>query len=649
MSELATAVTTDGGEGGFPPLPPIDRLLNRVRWVGYVLLGLQGLGLLVWSVILYEHFSLTVDYSQYDQAWFLFAHGSLDPYSTRLQMPFLQQDGEIILGVLAPLYWIFHSGLVLSVAQVLSLVGAEVVGFAWLCDLVRRHCAERDAALLAGLGVLLFIASPWLWWAVGFDVHLEPLVMFFAAYMAWDLSRGKRRAFAWAVPVLLGGAPATTYVVAIGLGGVLAGRQTRRMGAALTAMGIAVFLLLGLLHFNAVAANNSASLLATARDNPFRLVQELWDRRVDIFANLAPSGLLGIAAPLIMPLTVVVVISDTLASNIAFQEPSFQNIPLYVFLPVGTVAVLAWLLRRHRRTAFALAAVVAAQAVGWAAVWGPQTPAMWLRVSNAEAATLASVAARIPASAEVVASQGVVGGFSERAVVWPLFGPGPIPLERDTWFVITPTSAVETASAASSMAFIGELAGPLHATLVTHANGVWAFRLNPSPGLRSVTVPKGPSPLPAWAAEGAAGAPVLRGPVSSWHMAATGAKGYVADGIEWQGIRPGRYLADVTLSTTSAVNVEVWNNTTHSVLLARQNLLPTDGIQTIALPVNATVPYRATAYSGWGPFRSEFDKPPAGERLEVRVWSPGGAAVSVYSADLTTASGAPAPDQPRSP
>jgi len=649
MSELATAVTTDGGKGGLPPLPPIDRLLSRVRWIGYVLLGLQGLGLLVWSVILYEHFSLTVDYSQYDQAWFLFAHGSLDPYSTRLQMPFLQQDGEFILGVLAPLYWIFHSGLVLSVGQVLSLVGAEVVGFTWLCDLVRRHCAERDAALLAGLGVLLFIASPWLWWAVGFDVHLEPLVMFFAAYMAWDLSRGKRRAFAWAVPVLLGGAPATTYVIAIGLGGVLASRRTRRMGVALTAVGIAFFLLLGLLHFNEVAANNSGSLLATARENPFRLVQELWDRRVDIFANLAPSGLLGVAAPLIMPLTVVVVISDTLASNIAFQEPSFQNIPLYVFLPVGTVAVLAWLIRRHRRTAFGLAAVVAAQAVGWAVVWGPQTPAMWLRVSNAEAATLASVAARIPASAEVAASQGVVGGFSERAIVWPIFGPGPIPLEADTWFVITPTSAVETASQASSMALIGELAGPLHATLVTHANGVWAFRLNPSPGLRSVTVPKGPSPLPAWAGEGAAGTPVLDGPVSSWHMAATGAKGYVADGIEWQGISPGRYLADVTLSTTSAVNVEVWNNTTHSVLLARQNLLPTDGIQTIALPVNATVPYRATAYSGWGPFRSEFDKPPAGERLEVRVWSPGGAAVNVYSADLTTASGAPVPDQPRSP
>ena len=41
------------------------------------------------------------------------------------------------------------------------------------------------------------------------------------------------------------------------------------------------------------------------------------------------------------------------------------------------------------------------------------------------------------------------------------------------------------------MALIGELAGPLHATLVAHANGVWAFRWRPPPGVHSVVVPDG--------------------------------------------------------------------------------------------------------------------------------------------------------------
>ena len=141
------------------------------------------------------------------------------------------------------------------------------------------------------------------------------------------------------------------------------------------------------------------------------------------------------------------------------------------------------------------------------------------------------------------------------------------------------------------MALIGELAGPLHARLVTHANGVWAFHLTPPPGITTFTVPGGSSPLPAWAGAGAASLPVLDGAVSGWHMAATGAKGYVADGIEWLE-NPGRYRAEVTLSASASasgapVNVEVWDDNT-STLLARRAVPQTDGIQQIVLPV--TVP-----------------------------------------------------------
>ena len=31
-----------------------------------------------------------------------------------------------------------------------------------------------------------------------------------------------------------------------------------------------------------------------------------------------------------------------------------------------------------------------------------------------------------------------------------------------------------------------KLAGPLHARLVTHANGVWAFQLTPPPGITAI-------------------------------------------------------------------------------------------------------------------------------------------------------------------
>jgi hypothetical protein len=178
----------------------------------------------------------------------------------------------------------------------------------------------------------------------------------------------------------------------------------------------------------------------------------------------------------------------------------------------------------------------------------------------------------------------------------------------------------------------------MHATLVTHANGVWAFRWNPPPGVGAITVPGNSSPLPAWTAVGAAGRAVMTGPVIGWHTTSTGASGYVADGLAWSE-PPGRYDAQVTLSATGPVNVEVWNDTGNT-LLARQTTPATTGIQTVTLGVDAAAS-RASTYSGWGLFRDLF-VPPSGQRLEVRVWSPGGELVNVYSAELTSAATGPA-------
>jgi hypothetical protein len=118
-------------------------------------------------------------------------------------------------------------------------------------------------------------------------------------------------------------------------------------------------------------------------------------------------------------------------------------------------------------------------------------------------------------------------------------------------------------------------------------------------------------------------------------VSSSGAEGYVADQLAWQE-PPGRYRAEVTLFSSGPVNVEVWNDT-GNILLSRRTLIPTGGIEQVTLPVNAATPYRVAAYAGWGPFHADFVLPPAGERLEMRVWSPGGTLVDVYSADLTQA------------
>ena len=656
MSNEVTAAATAHAVAGAAPPRPMAAPLRRVRRIGYVVLGLQLAVFLVWSAILYRRFALTADFSIYHQAWYLIAHGHLDPYDTVQGFPFWQSHSEFLVWPLSPLYWVWPHDVLLFWAMDVGVAGAEVVVFSWLCETAQRSRAGKDAAWLAGVGLVLLVVNPWIWWAVSFGYHLEALAVLFAALLARDLASGRRRTWAWVAPLLACGDVAGIYLAGLGLGGVLAGPSSRLRGAVLAPVGVGAVLLISLVHGNQSSLEayyqlaaagpvgsslGLAALIKSIFSHPLAVLGTLWAKRVDLLANLAPAGLLGFAFPLVLPLALAVLLVDTLAPGVNFAEPLFQGLPIYVLLPVGTVAVLGRLARRHRRAALLLAGLVAAQALGWAAVWGPRTAGQWLRVPSATAATLSGLEARIPATAEVIASQGVAGRFSGRADAPVLIEPGTLPVaNRADWFVITPWASIETQTTASAMAFIGELAGPLHATLITHAHGVWAFRWRPPPGVRTITVPGESAPLPAWAAPaspGAIGRPVMTGPIGSWHVTSAGGQGYVTDGLAWQE-PPGRYRALVTLSATAPVNVEVWDDTGHA-LLGRRSIPATTGIESVALAADATTAYRASAYSGWGPFRADFVQPPRGDRLEVRVWSPGSGTVNVYSAELARAGG----------
>ena len=649
MSKV-TAITTAHVVPGEPPRP-LGAPLRRVRRIGYAVLGLQLAGFLAWSTIQYSRFALTWDFATYNQAWYLIAHGHLLPYDTIQRFQFWHNHGELLWYPLALLYWAWPHGVTLLWLQDLCLTGAEVVAFTWVCELAGRLSQGREAACLASTGLVLLAANPWLWWAVSFDFHMEACATLFAALLIRDLANGRRRAWVWLVPLLACGDVAGTYLAGVGLGGVLLGRRSRLPGAVMACLGAGVTLLITVIHGNLGSGLQAYSYLAAKpqdrhlslgalangiASHPLWVLRVVWNKRLDLWANLAPTGLAGLADPLVLPLMLVVLLADTLFEGLFFAEPIFQYLPVYVLLPVGTVVVLGWLMRRRRRAAIVLSGLLAAQALGWAAVWAPRAPGQWLRVSARTAVTLASIEVRIPASAEVIASQGVIGRFADRADVYGLAEDGAEPIHGgQTWFVIAPSQGIEEQSTASAMALVGELAGPLHATLVTHANGVWALRWTPPPGVHSLAVPGDAAPLPAWAAPlapGAVGRPVMTGPPGIWCVTSTGGKGYVTDGLAWQK-PPGSYQALVTLSAAGAVNVEVWNDTSDT-LLARRTIPATTGIESVAMPVDATTAYRANAYSGWGPFRADFVPPPAGERLEVRVWSPGTGTVKVYSAEL---------------
>ena len=321
---------------------------------------------LAWSTLLYHRFALTLDFAIYHQAWFLIAHGNLDPYSSLKVMTFWRSNCEFYPWLLACLYWVWPHGVVLLWVQDAGVVVAEWVAFTWLCELAGRHRPGRDAAWLAGAGLVLLAADPWIWWSVSFDFHEEGLAIAFVALLARDLVHGRRRVWAWVLPVLAAGAPAATYVAGLGLGGVLAGRRSRVPGAIMSVIGVGYSLLVVFIHgdLGSTLAHHYGYLVGTAggyasskltfgglakgiASHPLNVLQTLWSRRPDIVANLAPAGLLGVFFSLLSPVLLLALLTDILSLGLVYAQPTFQALPIYVLLPVGTVAILAWLSRRR--------------------------------------------------------------------------------------------------------------------------------------------------------------------------------------------------------------------------------------------------------------------------------------------------------------
>ena len=280
----------------------------------------------------------------------------------------------------------------------------------------------------------------------------------------------------------------------------------------------------------------------------------------------------------------VALLSSVLSAGWRFAQPSFQLLPVYVLVPVGTVAALAWLSRRHARIAAGFSVLLVAQALGWAVIWGPQVPVHWLRVTGPTAATLAHVRAQIPESDEVVVSQGVLGPFSGRLDVHALASTSRTPVSGSyVWFVITPTAGTELQTTASSMAFIGQLAGPMHAQLVAHANGVWAFRWRRPAGQHWVIVPDGTGGIPAWTAAGAGGRSATSGFLPSGTPVRPGDEATsptASSGWNHPAVTPCRW----SCRPTGPANVEVWDNNGRGALLARRTIAGAAGRQSVNLP-----------------------------------------------------------------
>jgi hypothetical protein len=283
--------------------------------------------------------------------------------------------------------------------------------------------------------------------------------------------------------------------------------------------------------------------------------------------------------------------------------------------------------------AVTLAAVLALNTVAWGVIWIPRTAYQWIRVSPAGVQVLNVTALKVPTSAEVIASQGVIGRFSDRRAVYR-FAPGktfPVS-ERRVVFIIAPTQGIETVSEVDELAGLASVAKLKDARLLTVGAGIWAFIWDPPLGTRSITIPAAKGIVPAWALPGEVSIPVISGPESNWRLVSSKAKGYVALG-DYFWTSQGDYSAVATMSSRVPVYVDVWN-VTKRIHLAGKEILPTKGVVTVSVPVSVNRIYPDNLYSGVGPYRIAPAPPPAGNRIEILLYSIGGARVTVYSLGL---------------
>jgi hypothetical protein len=642
-------------------------------WAARLLVVAQLAWLMGFSTVEYRRDALTFDFATWNQARQLIVNGHLNPFSTLESMPFWQVNGNWLLWPLAELTRLPPHALILLWFQDLAIFGCAWVVLDWVAQAATgtsgRHsqwrlsykwCSPLSPAAAVLLVAVLFVANPWVYWSAAFDFHWELPAAFFALLAAWDLARGRlRRLWIWVLLTLATSDVSALYLVGIGVAGLLAygkEKERRRTSGLILVSGVAWLGFMTLIHANrgsiltqayaylagSGAHQPSLGQIATgAVTHPSRPLSQLWSNAPNFWANLSSNGLLGVFTPWGVGALVSVLIPSSLWNGHAFSVPSYQNFPAYPFVILGTVLVLGRLgahVRLARHAARPLALVVAGLAIGWAWVWLPLYPSTWLAVSPSGGRALAEVRSLIPANAEVVASNGVVGRLAGRAAIYmPWSYPIRLPVRtRPMYFVLSTSQGIAYASQETE-GIIAQLSG-MGAQLLIREAGIFVFRWNPPPGDRSLLLSGAEGGVPAWLFSSGVGTAQTNGPPITWRVDARGRAGVVIAGDYWTEAA-GQYVATVSLAEAGPVGVQVLDRTTGSVLSTGQFVGTSqrgNARLSFSLKPLAFRP-SGSGLAGRGLFKVENGVGPRRDVIEVRVINPGRSTISVYTVAISPA------------
>lgn len=493
---------------------------GAVRTAGLVLLSLQLLAMVVFSTIQYRRFALSNDFGTYSQAWWAIAHGHLSPWGSLIRTAFWRDNAEFAMWPLALVYYIVPSPIILLWIQDLLVVLTGLVAFSWALDVIGRSRLTVRVGRVLALGVAAAIAlNPWAYNTIAYDFHVESVFALFVVLAGRDLWAGRyRRLWIWVPLAVSSDVLGALCIAGVGLAGVLAGRETRKTGAVLVVVGISWVAFISAVHGAGVAGRipdtayaylapghtghlSVVTIVAGAFRHPGAVLHMVSLRWVTVFEFFVTLGLIGCVSPWGFGVAAVVFVPTILSTDHGFLNLlfSFQSWPALPFVLVGSVMLISrWLPREGllRRVTQLSVCVWAGFLAVIAFVALPAVAEAWIPVDGAAAATLAQALQRTPASAEVIASQGIVGRFAERAHVYPYvwtFGAGQstrtYPINSHlVVFVISAqegTFLIPRKEASAAVAYVEEVG----ATPELFRDGIEVLRWVPPRGTTSITLP----------------------------------------------------------------------------------------------------------------------------------------------------------------
>jgi hypothetical protein len=666
---LDRAVRPEGGAASWQRWAGAARLVVTVGCVALVVV--QLVWLLQWSWHLLDNADESWDYAINYEPWYLIAHGHLLPRNT-LQggYLFVRNNGELIVYLLAPLYWLFpNHQLGYLCLQDLAVAGVSATCLRLVVEQVPWHTTARlhdqlVAAAARILVVLLLVANPFVYSTASFDIHMEVFGAFFAMLMLRAALQSRRSTLLWALLTAMCGAASVLYVVGIGItvAIVTAWRSRATVGAfwplGLSAFGLVWLAVLGALHATVGSPTYDYTYLSgtgvfSTPSFPqialgiLRHMRTAYDvvasHGWNLWANTSPDGFVGVLSPALF-VVALPLLTNNLIRGQSFSYPSFQNFVVYGVVALGSVAWVVVLLRRKYLwvVGVALAGLMVWNAVGWFDAWssGVGSPPL----EPGAVALVKEVAHEATAGDEVVASDGFGGMFAGRSQIYILINSAVIPIRsRTVWFVLSVQPGIDTASGTQTDEAMGTIEQlPGIETLDTDEDGIYVWRWHPPAGTRSVALATPESHYPLWMTPGPDVVAITSTAPSDWSVSTDGHTTYLVVGDYFQ-LEPGRYVATVRIQADGPVTPEVWNDSGGESIIAGEVVTPLRA-EDVRLPF--VVAGNPASYNHPGPeaplgsglFRLLGNQgSPLPPTIEIRVWVPPGAIARAWWVSIVPA------------